>query len=79
MCVHREQLRLKAIDMRAWIARHPYIFCATVFAAMMLALRFVVGAAIDAYGAWIAIPGVAILLLIGLWIDRRDRQRDSAG
>jgi lipopolysaccharide export LptBFGC system permease protein LptF len=65
--------------MRAWIAKHPLIFCFTVFAVLMLSLRFVAKGMIDNYGAWIAVPIIAVLFVIGLWIDRRDRQRDRAG
>jgi hypothetical protein len=63
--------------MRAWIVRHPWIFCITVFVAAMLVIRAFVIWGVDSYGAWFGFAFGAIMIFIGFLWDRHDRQRDN--
>lgn len=66
--------------MRALIARHPIIFCTAAFAAVMGMFSIVWKWFVYAHSAsWIEVGAVFVgMLVIGVLIERRDRQRDVA-
>lgn len=52
------------------------IIGSVAFIAIMLAVKEGAKAVVDSYGAWIAIPIIAIGIAFGYWIDRRKKPSD---